>query len=171
MTLIDPRAARLLGRLLDGSLSEVRFVHTASESASLAKCPNGALIISASGMCEGGRVLQHLKHNLPRSECSVIFTGFQAAGTRGRRIVDGAERVTIHGESIPVRARVFTVGGLSAHADQPALLAWLGAFQAAPRHTFLVHGERSVMDEFATAIRARLGWEVLIPARGSSVVV
>jgi metallo-beta-lactamase family protein len=171
IALIDPRAAALLRRLLEGPRSPVQFVHTPSESRSLADIPHGALIISASGMCEGGRILHHLKQNLPRPECGVIFAGFQALGTRGRRIVDGARSVTIHGESVPVRAQVFTIGGLSAHADQPALLDWLANFREPPRHTFLVHGEQPVSEAFGEAIRERFGWEVAIPARGSSVIV
>jgi metallo-beta-lactamase family protein len=79
--------------------------------------------------------------------------------------------VTIHGESVPVRAKVFTIGGLSAHADQPTLLDWLANFREPPRHTFLVHGEQPVSEAFGEAIRERLGWEVAIPARGSSVIV
>jgi len=171
LALIDPRAATLLRRLLEGPRSPVRFVHTPSESRSLADIAHGALIISASGMCEGGRILHHLKQNLSRPECGVIFPGFQALGTRGRRIVDGARSVTIHGESVPVRAKIFTIGGLSAHADQPTLLEWLANFREQPRHTFLVHGEPPVSEAFGEAIRERLGWQVAIPARGSSVIL
>jgi metallo-beta-lactamase family protein len=116
------------------------------------------VIIAASGMCDAGRIKYHLRHNLPRPECTVLITGFQAAGTLGRRIVDGAPEVHIFGIPVPVRADVYTIGGLSAHADQGGLLAWLGAFRQAPRHTYVVHGEQETSEIFAAAIRARLRW-------------
>ena len=106
------------------------------------------MIISASGMCEAGRIKYHLRENLPRSECSVLIAGFQAAGTLGRRLVDGARLVHIFGAPVPVRARIYTVGGLSAHADQAELLHWLRGFHAA-RHTFVMHGEAGASATFA----------------------
>ena len=93
----------------------------------------GAIIIAGSGMCTGGRIVHHLKHNLPRPECDVIFTGFQAVGTLGRAIVDGRETVRIHGEQFPVRARVHTLGGFSAHGDQDDLLRWHATLGGNPR--------------------------------------
>ncbi|HZL95977.1 MAG TPA: MBL fold metallo-hydrolase, partial [Vicinamibacterales bacterium] len=101
---------------------------------------SGAIVIAGSGMCSGGRILHHLKHNLWRPECHVIMIGFQAQGTLGRRLVDGAERVRLWQETIRVAARIHTVGGLSAHADQAGLLEWYGAFEGAPP-VCLVHGE------------------------------
>ena len=119
---------------------------------------SGAVIISASGMCEAGRIKYHLRENLPRSECSVLIAGFQAAGTLGRRLVDGARLVRIFGQTVPVRARIYTVGGLSAHADQGTLLAWLRGFRQAPGQTFVVHGEATAAANFAQAITEQLGW-------------
>ena len=109
---------------------KIEFVADAERSKALNEVRSGAVIISASGMCEAGRIKYHLRENLPRSECSVLIAGFQAAGTLGRRLVDGARLVTIFGQTVPVRARICTVGGLSAHADQPALLDWLRAAPA-----------------------------------------
>jgi metallo-beta-lactamase family protein len=116
------------------------------------------VIISASGMCEAGRIKHHLRHNLDRRECAIVIVGFQAAGTLGRRLVDGARYVTLFGERIPVHARIHTIGGLSAHADQPALLAWLRHLHVAPRKTFVVHGEATAASAFADAIESALNW-------------
>ena len=135
--LYDREAKRLTAWLQDGQgKTEIRFTEDVEDSKHINAIRSGAVILSASGMCEGGRIKYHLKYNLPRRECAVVFVGFQAAGTLGRRIVDGAKSVRIFGESIPVRARVHTIGGLSAHADQTALLGWLGKFHAPPRATW-----------------------------------
>lgn len=127
---------------------------------------SGAIIISASGMCDAGRIKHHLRHNLGRRECSVLITGFQAQGTLGRRLVDGAKQVRIFGEEIAVRAAIHTVGGLSAHADQPALLAWTANFRRPPRQTFVVHGEACSALVFAERLRAERGWDVTVPETG-----
>lgn len=148
---------------------QVRFVETVEESIALNEIRSGAVIIAASGMCDAGRVKHHLRHNIDRRECSVLITGFQAAGTLGRRLVDGARRVRIFGEELPVRADVYTIGGLSAHADQAALLGWLKGFARPPEHCFVVHGEAPTAMDFAAAVRG-LGWkEVAVPEYGDSV--
>lgn len=130
---------------------------------------SGAVIISASGMCDGGRIKHHLRYNLSRPECAIVFVGFQAAGTLGRRIVDGAKRVRIFGDEVAVRAKVFTIGGLSAHADQTALLGWLGGFKAAPRQTWVVHGEPLSAHALRDEIEQRLGWQAAVPELRQSV--
>ena len=130
---------------------------------------SGAIVIAASGMCDAGRIRHHLRHNLAREECAVLFTGFQAGGTLGRRLVDGARSVRLFGETVPVRARIHTLGGLSAHADQRALLAWLGGFRRPPSQTFIVHGEEAAALAFAQAVEAGLGWKTGVPARGETV--
>ena len=124
---------------------------------------NGALIISASGMCDAGRIKYHLLHNLPNVDSVIVFTGFQAAGTLGRRLVDGARTVRIFGEEVPVRARIATLGGLSAHADQAGLLTWLRGFTHPPSKTFVVHGEATAAHAFADCIRTELHWQVAVP--------
>ena len=137
---------------------QVEFVADVDASRALNEVRSGAVIISASGMCEAGRIKYHLRENLPRSECSILITGFQAAGTLGRRLVDGARLVNIFGKPVPVRAAIHTVGGLSAHADQAGLLAWLRGFHTPPKHAYVVHGEAAASAAFAQAIHDQLGW-------------
>ncbi|MFN3986413.1 MAG: MBL fold metallo-hydrolase RNA specificity domain-containing protein [Rhodocyclaceae bacterium] len=137
---------------------KLRFVADVEESIALNRQKSGLVIISASGMCEAGRIKHHLRHNIGRPECSVVICGFQAGGTLGRRIVDGARVVTLFGERVEVCAAVHTIGGLSAHADQPALIDWLGGLEKAPERVFVVHGERSASARFCDAIETRLGW-------------
>lgn len=145
----------------------IRFVQDVQESIALNRIRSGAVILSASGMCDGGRIKYHLQNNLPRRECSVVITGFQAAGTLGRRLVDGARRVRIFGEDVAVRADIYTLGGLSAHADQQGLLDWLGHFAAPPRHTFVIHGEAATAAIFAACVQERLHWQdVVVPQHG-----
>jgi len=143
--------------------SAVRFVASAEESMALNARRSGAAIIAARGMCDAGRVRHHLAHNLPRAECSVLIAGFQAQGSLGRRLVDGARRVRIFGEEIPVRASIHTLGGLSAHADQPALLAWASHFRRAPRNTFVMHGEPASAQALAARLESDLGWRAVVP--------
>ena len=148
----------------------IEFVADVERSKALNAIRHGAVIVSASGMCEAGRIKYHLRENLPRSECSVLIAGFQAAGTLGRRLVDGARLVRIFGEPVPVRARIYTVGGLSAHADQAALIAWLSGFRSPPGLTFVVHGEAGASVDFAREITERLGWtNVALPRQGEFV--
>ncbi len=147
----------------------IRYVQTPQESIALNDIRGGAVIISASGMCNAGRIKYHLQHNLPRKECAVVIAGFQATGTLGRRLVDGAREVRIFSQRVPVRARIHTIGGLSAHADRAALLAWLGHFKAAPQQVFVVHGEAKSAQSFAEAIVSELGWPPpTVPGRGDT---
>jgi metallo-beta-lactamase family protein len=150
----------------------VRFTETPDDSKAINAIRSGAVIIAASGMCEAGRVRHHLRHNLPRDECAVVFTGFQARGTLGRALVDGAKTVRLFREEVPVRASVHTIGGLSAHGDQAALLGWLAGFRQAPRRTFVVHGERETQQGFAALVAQRLGWPAVeAPERGHRVLL
>jgi metallo-beta-lactamase family protein len=146
----------------------LRFLETPQDSMSLNTLHSGAIIIAGSGMCEGGRIRHHLRYQLPRRECGVLFTGYQAAGTLGRKIVDGAHSVRIFNEEVPVRARKFTLGGLSAHADQAALLEWLSHFDKMPGRVFVVHGEQQTARLFCDAINSRLSWAADIPALGQT---
>jgi metallo-beta-lactamase family protein len=122
-------------------------------------------------MCEAGRIKFHLRANLPRRESTVLITGFQAAGTFGRRLVDGARRVRLLGEDIPVRADLYTLGGLSAHADRTALLDWLRHFRSKPRQVFVVHGEETVATGFAAELQTQFGWNAMAPSPGQSVIL
>jgi metallo-beta-lactamase family protein len=145
---------------------QVRFTEDLAESKAINQVRSGAVILSASGMCEGGRIRHHLRWNVSRAECAIVFVGFQAAGTLGRRIVDGAKSVRLFGESTPVRAKVFTIGGLSAHADQSALVGWLGRFRRPPGATWIVHGEPLAANGLKDALQARLGWRARVASAG-----
>ena len=141
------------------SLPGLHFTRETAESIALNRIEGGAVIMAGSGMCTGGRVRHHLRHNLGRHNCAVIFVGYASRGTLARRIIDGATSVPLFGEDIAVRARVHTINGFSAHADQVELLAWHAQTGAAC--TFLVHGEREVMQRFAAHLTAT---EVHLPA-------
>jgi metallo-beta-lactamase family protein len=160
--LYDEEATRLIAGGTIGDAIDIRFTHSVEESMAINKIKSGAIIIAGSGMCDGGRIGHHLKHNLWRPECSIIFVGFQARGTLGRRIVDHAESVTIWGEEIAVRARVWTIGGFSAHGDQKELLAWLSGFTGSPT-VFVTHGEESAALTFAGLVRERYGFTTHVP--------
>ncbi len=149
----------------------LRVTEDVEDSMALNKIRQGAIIISASGMCDAGRIKHHLKFNLPRGECSVIIAGFQAEGTLGRRLVDGAKSVRIFREVVPVRADLYTLGGLSAHADRDALVNWLSAFKLPPGRTFVVHGEQETALGFAELIRTGMGWQVEVPEMGASYLL
>jgi metallo-beta-lactamase family protein len=172
MELLDAETHALMGR--HGGAAHFRkldFVEDVEESKALDRITGGAVIISASGMCEAGRIKFHLRANLPRRESTILITGFQAAGTFGRRLVDGAKRVRLLGEDIPVRADLYTLGGLSAHADRSALLNWLGHFRRQPRQVFVVHGEETVATGFAADLQTRFGWDAVAPSLGQSVIL
>lgn len=166
MELFDEEAKALEAwRIKHGDQLKLTFTASAEESMALNDIRSGAVIISASGMCDAGRIKHHLRHNLGRRENTILITGFQAQGTLGRRLVDGARTVHIFGEEIPVRAEIYTIGGLSAHADQAALLHWLRQFRQPPRHTFVVHGESDAAETLKGHIE-KMGWPVSLPALG-----
>lgn len=148
-----------------------RFTTVASpaESKQLTRSKMPAIIISSSGMATGGRVLHHLKAALPDARNTALFVGYQAAGTRGRQLVDGATTVKIHGDIVPVHARVEIVESMSAHADSNEVLRWLGGFTEPPRTTFLVHGEPMAMDALAGKIHEKLGWTTKMPEHRETV--
>lgn len=148
-----------------GDAIKLHFTATIEESQKINRIKSGAIIIAGSGMCEGGRIRHHIKHNLWRSECSIIFVGFQAKGTLGRKIIEGDKTVNVLGEEIAVKAKVYTIGGFSAHADQKELLDWLGAFSNKPE-VFIVHGEEEVSLEFEEVVQERFGFITHVPQRG-----
>lgn len=141
---------------------------TADESRELNLRKESCVIISSSGMCEAGRIKHHLKHNLWRPESTIVFCGYQANGTLGRSILDGAERVTIFGEQIDVKATVAKLEGISGHADQQGLVSWLSCFQKKPKHLFVVHGEDRVAEWFAGFVTTTLGLPAWAPKPGES---
>ncbi len=150
------------------SFPGLKMVRSAEESRALNNVDQG-VIIAGSGMCTGGRIKHHLKHNLWKPNTHVIFVGFQAKGTLGRRLVDGAPKVKIYGEEIEVKAQIHTLGGFSAHADQEELLRWLSQFQKPPAITFVVHGEEESSFIFSQKIQETLGWKTHLPTLGESV--
>jgi metallo-beta-lactamase family protein len=150
-----------------------RFTATRSsqESKQITASKLPSIVISASGMATGGRVLHHLADALPDRRNTVLFVGFQSEGTRGRQLVDGAREVKIHGRLIPVNATVVRLDGMSAHADQGEIIRWLTGFTSPPKVTYLVHGEPASMEALKTAIGSALGWRVEIPQMNETVQV
>jgi len=145
---------------------DLRFIADVEESKALNKIKGGAIILSASGMCDAGRIVHHLAANLPRAQNAIVITGFQAYGSLGRRLVDKVQKVRLLGEEVPVRASIHTIGGLSAHADQAGLLDWLKGFKHMPSTVFVVHGEPESSSVLAQCIRDELHWDsVIIPER------
>ena len=130
---------------------------------------NPKVIVSASGMCEAGRIRHHLKHNLWRKECTILFVGYQAVGTLGRKLIDGAPAVKLFGENIEVSARIESLKGISGHADMNGLLTWLKGFENDVQHVFVVHGEDTVTDDFAATVRETFGWNAFAPYSGGCV--
>ena len=148
---LDAKVVALLRNGIDPfGLPGLHFVRETSESIALNSIRGGAVVLAGSGMATGGRVIHHLRHNLSRPESSVAFVGYAAAGTLARRIIDGASQVRIFDEDVPIRARIYTINGFSAHADQAELLEWHNATGAG--RTFLVHGEENVMSIFASKL-------------------
>jgi metallo-beta-lactamase family protein len=156
-------------RSLRDDLDTLKATTSPEDSQALNSAPGPCLIMAGSGMCNGGRILHHLKYNLWRPETSVLIVGFQAAGTLGRRLVDRAETVRIFGETIAVRAGVHTLGGFSAHAGQSDLLRWFGAMAGSKPRVVVCHGEDKAREVFADLLRQRYGVETTLPVLGESV--
>ncbi len=149
----------------------LKFTQSPEESRKLNEKAESMIIISASGMCDAGRVKHHLKHNLWRKESTILFVGYQAEGTLGRKIQDGAQKVRLFGEEISVNARIETIDGFSGHADKAGLLSWIGSIGRKPKKIFVVHGEQGVAASFAQTITAELGLQCIVPSRGESYVI
>ena len=147
----------------------LEITRTAESSKRLNRLEGPAIVISASGMATGGRVVHHLKRRLPQRRDMVVFVGYQASGTRGRSLVDGASRVKIHGEWVPVRAEVVRLDAFSAHADREELVRWVASSSDLPRRIALIHGEPDARRALAEALRERLGVKVVVPRQGSTL--
>ncbi len=145
------------------NLRQLRFTPSTQESMEINNTEGPAVVISASGMANAGRIKHHLRHNLWREGASIVFVGFQAQGTTGRKIVDGAKKVRIFNEDVAVRAKIFTINGFSAHAGQSQLLDWLGRFKTEKMRLFLIHGEYTAQQELAGLIHSRFGIDAAIP--------
>lgn len=141
----------------------LKLVRAVSESKAINQIKGSCIIMSSSGMCTAGRIKHHLANNISRAACTIAFVGYQAYGTLGRELVNGAKSVRIHGKRRRVRARVRQIHGMSAHADQTGLLEWLGHLKQPPRCVFLVHGEEDAAAELAGRIQAKAGWSVEVP--------
>lgn len=161
---LDPEAARpVIAGTCPLSTARFHLVRSVEESKAINEVAGPAVIIAASGMATGGRVLHHLRRRLPDPRTTVLLVGFQAPGTRGRLIQEGVRTVRIFGEDVPVRAHRETIHGLSAHADADGLLRWLRTAARPPRRVFVVHGDPTPADALAARIRAELGWEAVVP--------
>lgn len=154
---------RLSAEQCEQSCAIATYVREAEESKKLNRNPMPKIIISASGMATGGRILHHLKNYGSDSRNTIVLAGFQAGGTRGAALRDGAKELKIHGRFVPIRAEVVSLDMFSAHADRDELMRWLGGFEAAPRRTFVVHGEPESADTFRRSIQERLGWAARVP--------
>jgi metallo-beta-lactamase family protein len=164
---LDPESQSTFAWLKENPAAlHLRFIADVEESKALNRVKGGAIIISASGMCDAGRVLHHLLWNLPRAQNAVVITGFQAQGSLGRRLVDGVDSIRVMHQEVPVKASIHTIGGLSAHADQSGLLKWLKGFKKAPQKVFVTHGEEKSSNALAAAIQRELHWtHVTVPVR------
>lgn len=165
--LYDQEASAIWHRR-EAALPNLHLVHTAPQSMALNRIRTGAILIAGSGMCNGGRIRHHLKHNVWREGCHVVIVGFQAEGTTGRALVDGAKHINLWGEQIRVAARVHTIGGLSAHAGQEGLLTWYAGFERHPP-VALVHGEPAAQEALAARLAADYGVQALTPTRGQQI--
>jgi metallo-beta-lactamase family protein len=145
------------------SLPGLSYSETTADSMAINARRGPAIVIAGNGMCTAGRIKHHLKHNLWREGASMVIVGFQAGGSTGRKIVDGYKSVRIFGEDVAVKARVFTIGGFSAHADQSDLLEWVGNFAESGPRVFVVHGEEAVSEEFARLITEKIGLAAHVP--------
>ena len=145
----------------------LRISLTSDESIAINMDTKPKVILSASGMCDAGRIKHHLKHNLWREECTILFVGYQSAGTLGRALIEGAERVRLFGEEVAVAAKICQLPGISGHADVNGLLAWAGSFTEKPQRVFVTHGEDLVTELFCTRLREELGYEAMAPFSGT----
>jgi metallo-beta-lactamase family protein len=158
-----PSDHRLSPAQCDAMCRAATIVNTVEESKRLNSTTEPMIILAASGMATGGRVVHHLKAFAPDAKNTILFAGFQAAGTRGAAMLAGAESVKIHGEYVPVRAEVALLSNLSAHADYEEILDWLAQFEVAPRQTFVTHGEPVAADAMRHHIEERLHWRCRVP--------
>ena len=149
-------------------LSRINMALETEDSMAINRIKGGAIIIAGSGMCTGGRIRHHLEQRIGDSRNALLFTGYQARGTLGRLLVDGVKTVKIFGQSLSVKARIETLGGLSAHAGQRDLVQWISAFDPPPR-TLLVHGESHAQRKLADRLREERSFAVEIPSRGATV--
>lgn len=167
----DSEAAEMFKNQDEFRMSQLQFTQTSQESKALNNLDTPAIIISASGMADAGRILHHLKHNLWRPDSSILFVGYQAQGSLGRRLVEGEKNIKIMGEHISVKAQIYTIDGFSAHADQEQMLEWLSKFQCQPANVFVVHGEYDSAKPFADILKEKFGFSSYIPSYGDTAIL
>jgi metallo-beta-lactamase family protein len=160
---LDPDMQTTRGQMTAFTTRRFTAVSSVTQSKQIQTSPAPCVVISSSGMATGGRVLHYLKAALPDPRHTILFVGYQAAGTRGRRLLDGDTTVKIHGEFIPVAAKVERIDSMSAHADQNEIMRWLGGFTRPPALTCIVHGEPAAQAALETRISKELGWTTVIP--------
>lgn len=149
----------------------LKFAKSSDESRELNEKEENMVIISASGMCDAGRVRHHIKHNIWRPECTILFVGYQAQGTLGRRIVDGAKKIKVYGEDISVKARIEMIDGFSGHADQNGLLEWVRGFEKTPANIFIIHGEEEAQIAFQQKLEEEFDCDTIIPDKGETYIL
>jgi len=149
----------------------LKMVRTVEESKAINYTRGTAMIIAGSGMCTGGRIKHHLVANISRPESTILFIGYQATGTLGREIIDGARELRILGQHYPVRARIALIQGFSAHADRDDLFRWLSGLKRAPKHVFVTHGEPEVAESFSHFLRRKTGWDISVPEYMTEVLL
>jgi metallo-beta-lactamase family protein len=168
----DEEAAAIVAQGEDPfDFDELTYSRTSEESIAINETSGPAIVIAGNGMCTAGRIKHHLKHNIWRKGSSLVIVGFQAEGTLGRAIIEGANSIRIFGEKLLVKARVFTIGGFSAHADQQGLLQWLEDFENPAMQVYMIHGEKSVSEGFAALARQKLGFDTHVPGIGSVITL
>jgi metallo-beta-lactamase family protein len=141
----------------------LEYCKTSKQSKAINQIDKHAIIISASGMCTGGRILHHLYHRIHRQNDTILFVGYQAVGTRGRRILERESTIRIFGQEVPLNCQVEEITGLSAHADRSELLRWLDNFETSPKHLFITHGEPDAAYALADALKSHRNWHATVP--------
>lgn len=171
-TFYDDEATAIVNEGYDPfDFPQLIFSRSSEDSIAINQTKGPAIVIAGNGMCTAGRIKHHLKHNLWRPGCSLVIVGFQAIGSVGRRIVEGAKSIRVFGEKVAVRAKIFTIGGFSAHAGQLDLLEWIGQFKNDRMQVYVIHGEHSVSEEFAELIEEKFGYRTHVPTIGEQLLL
>jgi metallo-beta-lactamase family protein len=169
--LFDEEMTKFMQRGSPFGFRGLNLTRTSSESKAINQIKGTAIIVAGSGMCTGGRIKHHLVTNISRNESTILFVGYQAEGTLGREIVDGAKEVRIFGQQYTVKAKIVQIDGFSAHADRDELIKWLSSLRQPPRRLFVTHGESKVTQHFASLIKDRTGWNVSVPEYKSQSIL
>ncbi len=167
----DDMAERIKKHLSLFTLPGLKMTRSAGESKAINHIKGTVIIIAGSGMCTGGRIKHHLVNNITRPESTILFVGYQAVGTLGRRIAEGVKKVRIQGQEYPVKAKITSIDGFSAHADKNELFHWLSGLRRAPKKVFVVHGEADSANHFRDYVSEKTGWDVSVPEYGDEVVL